>query len=268
MHMNRFYQFIVSFILLFSLSAVSIAAPENPTQPIYVKSPRHLPHFSNIDVSDHLEVIVTGGHARQSVVLMGDSRAVAEISTEVRGKTLFIERTNPPSTSEPYNHHIVVRINLNTPISGISASEAARVRVKNIKSHGLTLVARDHAFIKLDGRGVVLRRVDNYSTQNMVIFGINTKYLHIKGVGKGEIILGGTVGTLTAYLYDQACLRAERLVAQHAYIHTEGQAIAQVLAIQDLYAFAKGYSNIYYYKTPDKQLVRHTQDWANVLKIP
>src|SRR5579871_1455680 len=98
--MNRFYQFIL-LLILFSFSTISLGNSYSPiafikktfnTSPRYqqhfVEVSRRLPFFSNISATDDLEVIVTGGHSRQSVVLIGDPRAIAEISTEVQNKTL------------------------------------------------------------------------------------------------------------------------------------------------------------------------------------
>lgn len=233
--------------------------------PVIVEAFRNLPHFSNISVSDDLKVVITGGR-RQSVVLSGDERAVEEISTRVSNQTLYIERAFL-NRSKDYDHSVFIEITTNGALSGLYTTDSAILMANNIRSTGLTIRMLDNSYIKVNARDIVLREAVNGSSRDLVLSGINSRAVHLKGTGDGEIILSGIVNELTAHLFKQSCLRAEGLRIRDAYIQTEENALAMVTPSNALYAFAFDSSNIYYSRTPNK-IVQDPEQSGNILKVP
>lgn len=229
---------------------------------------RKLPHFSSVSVSSDLTVIVRSAF-RQHVTLRGHPEAVAGISTRVSHGTLYIRRLfSPPSEAAGlYSRHVVIDVAVSGPVFALYTQDTALLIVRSIRSHGLYLNIQGASLVRLDAHHVPLRKVIHEGSRNLSLSGIHGKTLYVYGGGSGKITLHGRVTNLTARVCDTACLNARALHVENAYIHTEDGALAMVTPFHALYAYAFGRSNVYYYKTPAKLVVR-TENRGNVLKIP
>lgn len=226
-----------------------------------VRVHRNLPHFSAISVSDNLNVTVTGG-ARESVVLTGEAATVQQISTTVSNGILYVK-----GSRSGRNADTTIHITTDSSLSALYATNSAQITANHIQSRGLVVHMDGSSCIRIRGHNVVLMGVENNSTQNFMMSGINSRSVHLAGKGPGGFTLSGVTGNLTARLCGGMSLNAEHLKANYVYVRTEDNSLAIVTPIQALYAFAFQKSNIYYCKTPVKLVVR-AEESGNVLKVP
>jgi hypothetical protein len=137
---------------------------------------------------------------------------------------------------------------------------------KDIRSYGLVITAEGQDSVVLDGVYNVSKIIasgDSYVS----IRWINSNKISINACECAQVFLAGVAKVIEARLGDAAYLDAKYLRPHIALVQTSGEAVAEVLSINSLYAFAEGRSNIYYFKRPRNQYLEYTSLSGNVLRL-
>ncbi|QLH43967.1 MAG: DUF2807 domain-containing protein [Coxiellaceae bacterium] len=137
--------------------------------------------------------------------------------------------------------------------------------VQGASGSNIRLVLNDQSRISLQGY-VPVAEVDVAGDSMVDVSWVDTDHIQIIGRDNSEIHLAGAVRVLDARLYDNAVLDAKYLRSITALVYTCENAMAQVIATYSLNAFATDFSNIYYYRTPEK-LVDFSEKSGNVLQV-
>lgn len=216
-----------------------------------------LPPFDAIDVHGPAKVIINHNSRGPAVTIKGAPPGTLPIPPVlVDNRTLMINSRNQP---------VVVIVNTTQPLRSITVHDSASVWANNVNSPGLVVSTMDNSAVHLNHAGA-LRMVQNNSSQDMAISGIDSRSIVVYGYGTGRVRLSGKTRSLEAKLGDQFCLEAQDLHADTVHIMTHDKALAYICPIHAMYAFAYDNSNIYYYLIPG-QLVRETRISGNVLKL-
>lgn len=80
------------------------------------------------------------------------------------------------------------------------------------------------------------------------MYWLDSPYLSVLGNDMAYAQLAGVAGTVEAHLYDNSHLDARFLRADKGFIITNQRANADVWVKESLNSYAKGRSNIYYYR--------------------
>jgi hypothetical protein len=247
-------------------------ATTKPQHSIYskevVQESRRVPPFSAIDISGPFKVNITTSHeGRQSVVLKGNVNAVPQVTSRVIGNTLVI-RMLPSKTGQlvpPYNPHVAIQIQMADGLTAIAAGGTTQVYGTGISSSRLTLNTTEQSSVYLRGKLAVYEITCNSSGNIDIALG-HIRGLGVGGQGSGIIRVTGSVDMLTAALGGSLHLDATGLRAQQVYIETWGNACGEVVPVVTLYAFARGISNIFYYKEPQVTSGNSTGS-GNILRL-
>lgn len=149
-------------------------------------------------------------------------------------------------------------------LSNITVTDNVILTAKNFKTSGLTIVAKNQGAINLQGQ-LKLDRLSQLGRGEITISWVDSEELCLDSSGDGPIYLAGAVDKMTIKLMQEAKLNVRYLRAKKAAVFTTDSAVAHVLVVNDLDAFAINKSDIYYYKRP-KKLTVVTKDSANILQ--
>jgi hypothetical protein len=168
-------------------------------------------------------------------------------------------------------HHLICprRVALHILVNQLVSLElgkGTRLMTKNIPA-GSHLAVIDHHPGNLTLRGTYpIAQITKTAPGLIDIRWIKSDKLQILATHGAHIRVSGTVNHLRAQLADNSRLDAKHLRAQHAWIRTQDNSVAEVFAIKVLNAFANENSLIDYYKHP-KHLYEHVYDHANVTPV-
>jgi len=262
-------------ILLLLVTGMLLAAQTNAYSKSYhyssnsdgqriIRSERHFSSFSAIDADGPFQIILSNG-SPQKVSFVGSVLAMEKLSATVQNHTLVLRVLPYRRTSEPYNPKILVRITMPATLRNLVLAGDTHLRSSGVRTSALTIYTRDQASVSI--KGVVnLQKIEGNSSGGVNLGWINSRSVVIGSSGSGKIILSGYAPVLTAHLAGNACLEAEFLRTRDVYVETRDTAIARVLPVNSLYAFACNFSNIYYFKTP-RQIVRDSRGSGNILQV-
>lgn len=157
-------------------------------------------------------------------------------------------------------------IKISTPaLKKITVTGNAELQVKDVKNDKLTVIAKHHGAIKLDGQ-FNIDKILQYGKGRIDIDWIKSNNLIIKGYDNGPISLAGKASMMVVKLVNEARLYARYFRSQETAVVTADNAQAEVLALENLNALAVNNSSIYYYKKP-KGLTVVTKDSGKVLQL-
>lgn len=224
----------------------------------------NLPAYNAIDVSGPVKVKLRNRQHKQTVTLSGPNDALRAIDVYVSGRTLIINA--PRVKNQKQLQPVIIDVDMAQPLTRLTTHGNVVVWANNVNSPGLVVSTHDNSAVHLGNVGGLVA-IENDSSQDMQLSGINSERLVVGGRGKGRILVTGRTRILDAKLADSFCLEAQGLVAKEVYILTTDHALAYICPTERLYAFAYKDSDIYYYEIPG-QLVRETRMSGNVLKLP
>lgn len=237
-------------ILLLGLSC-SILAASQPSSKLL-----KLAAFDGVEVSQSINVTMIGGQKHHVVELLGKPEAIAQVLATVDHGILKL-------TSADAKGNVRVRMLINT-LNRLTLSDTSQVAGTNIHSKGL--VIRDSSSGKLRLRGIFpVKQIDQSGNGEIDLQWLNSQEIVVDLRDKAKLRLAGVASELYAKLSDQAELDAIGLRTKHLWVRTQQIAVARVLPVDSLKAFANDQSNIFYYKTPG-QLQRDTSESGNVLQ--
>lgn len=232
-----------------------------------------LPYFNGIDVDDNIRVIILnddGGGPRVSKSLSD------HVSAQVKENVLILRRIADPNPRDKLGRKSFDRPMFHQPpvtvtvwahdLNFLRASEYARVTMEDVDTCcGIDIITSDNAQVRM--RGVInLKKLT--TSGNSCVNAMWVKSYHVKMciTDHSKVVLAGYTCTLDAALNSSSNLDATFLRANEVYIKTTDYACAKVLPIFALYGFAKNYSGIYYYKTP-QFITRNGTESGNVLQM-
>lgn len=218
--------------------------------------------FSSIEADGDFNIYITGGNNR-SVVL--DNDANEYVNAEVIDNKLVLNVPVYPEEKNIVFPPATVRITV-PYVEALYLNGHSSVIGNNIRSYGLTIVSDEDSNIVLNGV-VGVNKITASGDSNISISWVDSKNLEVLLSGCARVYLAGVTDLLQARLAGASHLNAKYLRPRVMLIQTQDQAVAEVLAIKYLYAFATGQSNIYYFKTPDKNYLESTEFSGNSLQL-
>lgn len=209
-----------------------------------------LPSFVAIAIPDDIDVNVTG-NTLQSIKATGTTADLSCFAPQVIKGVLYLRMIHTYTRNHYCGYpqgRIHVDVHLNSLYSVIKLGNGDFI-ADNIDSPNFDLIVAGGGNIKLSG--VIHLTTLNYSgSGTLAIYWIDSPVLSIMANGEGKIELAGIVRILHTDLEDLIHLDARYLHAQVGFISTKNAAEADVWINHDLYAFAEGSSNIYYFEKP------------------
>jgi hypothetical protein len=179
--------------------------------------------FDRVAVEDDFDVTITVGPAA-SVQVTGDDNLLPFVKTEVRGRTLHVERTR---RLDPTGD---IRVTVATPaLSGLSSSGSSDVRASDVRA--TTFAA------SVSGSGHVVADGD---------FGD----LDASVSGSGSTRLRGTAGAIDASVSGSGDLDLAEVVGRSARVRVSGSGNVVVHVVETLNAAVSGSGDVRYAGNP------------------
>jgi hypothetical protein len=230
-------------ILLLTMSCAFGASKGKPSQR-YKLAYFNLQPFNKLAVHTQIHAHLQNSKHYQ-VVIQYPKHQHAPLRIEQKEGTLTLYWQSRP---DKLNN---IRVIVKAPnINHIDVYDKAKVHSHHIKLQPLSLANHDQGEINLNGR-IQLLQAKQLSTNPITVSMVHSSTLNVTAKGAGAVYLAGTAETAYAWLQNDAYLDSRYLRARKLWIKTTDKASADVLATQQLNAFAYGVNNINYYKTPD-----------------
>ncbi len=251
---------IIASVSFFFVSVFATALPK-PTTTIKVQSSEKTlnDNVSSINVTGALRLVIV-----QSQIPKVTIKTVHRepITARVRDHVLFIHSPWYLLQGIAVKPTVIV----NTPdLEHLTVHGPTNVEGYHIHGHQLTIDADGTGIINLGG-DIDVQRITQRGNNHIHLRWLTISRLSIDACGRGSIDLAGIANTVYVHLCDYASLNTKFLRTRMMQIQTNNFATAEVLPIETLRAFARGHSNIYYFKTPSN-LTRYSTDFGNVLRV-
>ena len=241
-------------IMLSFIAATALATSNLSTTRI------NLPAFNVIKVSGNVNLLIQGMNSSRSRDTLTARLNPQWVAAKVKNHVLYL-RTLRGARSNRKAATVKVGI---YQLDKLVVNGRASVTGSRIQSNGLVLKANTVGNITLNGKFIV-DRIQNEGPGNVNLRWVSGRNIKVRCDGSGRVTLAGTAKTLRATLEDHTTLNARYLRAKEVLIKTQDYALAKVLPIISLRAFAGDYSNIYFYKSP-KYINRDTKESGNILR--
>ena len=247
-----------------SMSPASVAATTTKVPAPTVKtvsSTMSLGAFEAISASGNLAITLTTGSNSSSHTLHIDHPSNQNYSIAVKNRVLTIKQTTPWwQRVKP----AVISVDV-SQLKKLTLIDAASLKVSDLNSPSLAIDADTAGSIDIDGT-VGLTSLVSKGPGNIQVSWVDSPLLKIDSYGSGTIKLSGKVEKLEASMSGHGTLEAQYLRANSIMVQTNKFARALVMPLSSLNAFAHGYSNIFYFKTP-KNFSHFTSESGNVLQL-
>lgn len=238
-------------LAIIAIVITGCTTPQHDSPPIITQKHKLQP-FNSIVLTDNINAEIING--RHAIHMTGPSNALSACQYKIQDKILYVE--TPSSTT--------IKSKIFAPqLKNITVTKNAVVTAKYFKTKKLTIAAKDHGSINLEGWYAV-DKIYQFSNGRINIRWLDVPKLFIESNSNGPIYLAGATKDFTAVLSHDSQLDARYLRAEKASVFTTDDARADVLAINSLNAFAVDKSNIYYYKRPP-HLTVVTKNSGNIL---
>lgn len=205
-----------------------------------------------IDLRGHISAIIKQGKAPSLIVYAGEGQ-LAEIKTEIRGDTLYIDNKNHMGRFEYFMpdedraSQAQTRIEVTLPSlqefdsAGLGGSEVSGFKGEQLH---LGLSGKGSVKVVADYRQFDATMAGN---GNLEINAANSESVDVRMAGKGHTTLLGHTKNMTAGLAGFASLEANQLKAQHAEVDLSGMGRIKVFASESIACAINGmgYATIY-----------------------
>ena len=175
----------------------------------------------------------------------------------VKNNILYI---SPSSTNSSKTATIKIRT---AQLTKLEVSGHANVSVRNMPSL-ISIYAADNANVNISG-SIPLRTISVTGSASVHAQWVNAHDLSVFANGHSKINLAGIANIMTTRLSDYAHLSAQYLRTQQAVVQTRDNAIAKVLPVISLNAYAFDNGQIYYYKFPALTINEFTSKTGRIL---
>jgi len=215
-----------------------------------------LKYFNAINISGNVHVELANG--APGIRLSGLSEDINHCYATVCDHTLYIHQDVETKNA--------IKIKLCVPdLTKVTTSGHAIIRIKNLKTCDLEIIAKDNSSIILNGN-ICVNKITQLGSGKINIAWVNSDDLEIIANGSGTIALAGRVDNLFLNLSRCAVLKAKYLRARKVVAITSDDATAYLSPLYSLSAYAIDSSTIYYYHYP-KHLTIVTKNSGNVLHL-
>lgn len=246
---------------------------------------RDVPSFTRVDVKGQIDVSLHSGYKNPKVILQGDPRDLANVTTVVKDGTLLVKaQENYPKqhgsmkaiirasqlrafkyrgkgsiTAPRLNTHAMDLYIDNTGRTVLNGHIGVRrleilgtgyTQIKGLKSPNLCLKLHGKHRVRLSGV-VNLARLDMKDDAWLALNWVNSPALIIRAQDRAFIQLAGVVDKLDVVLRDKACLRGRYLRADRAFVKTFGTSVASITALKRQHTLASDGSDIHFYNISD-----------------
>ena len=234
--------------------AMPISDKRQPFQQIQVS------HFSGISVTGGVNLILNYHPDQNS--------SVQKIGPGARGVHILVEqgtlRIKAPD-GQWRSHLPQVIISLSKPLTSLTVKGIADVTGNALRSNQLSISVKGPGHIALSGQ-LNTRQIWQTGGGYLSLQGVRANDLTVKLSELATTRLQGTADLLTARLTNSSTLQAEKLKTKTIFVQTAHHAVARVFPINNLRAFARGQSEIFYYHSP-KHITEDAQQSGNILQM-
>jgi hypothetical protein len=264
------------------VSVAPIAAANNPASS--TKQYRKISSFNQIDAQGRININLHTGYKQPQVIVTGDPRDLAQVTTRVVNNTLYI------ALGTGYPRYGVVNADIRGRfLNGVRYKGAGFITGTQLHTSALDLYLANEGTTQLGGT-IGLRHLEVEGKGTVQINGINSPNLQItlKGDPKvqltgfanlaklnvdgggwlslywlksdnltihakqtAKIQLAGVVNRLNVELWGNARFKGRYLRAQRSFVRTHDKSVAELSAIKHQSNLATDASDIYYYNIPD-----------------
>ncbi len=220
--------------------------------------------FNSIFVQGTMHVVIKGNQPYPWVKVTGPRYALQYITiTNVNGQLTILGVHNTFGT--PRNLPVDIEIDT-SDIQNLTLQGNGTYIISNIGEQGLNLNLKGNGSYNLTGN-IVLYQLNVAGNSHLNLYWINTNNLVVHAGGGAKINLAGVATNLEATLSGDAVLDAKYLRSQEAYVKTRDYSCAWVYVSQSLSAFAKDYSDIYYYPDPQINGPFYVRDHGSIMRM-
>jgi len=287
----RYFLIICSLLSIAGCSKHHMAANHTPSKlpPKFASSVQHrqTPSFSRVNVKGTFDVNLHTGYKRSSVILHGDPRDLAYVSTQVIngvmqltigagyprfGKIAAEINTHNLTSFVYHGTGTITGYKINTSYLDLLIDNSGRtllqgnisLRKLEVKGGGYTEILgvnSPYLLVKISGKS----NVKLSGTANLSLLDINdpkgqgrfsfywvkSKELRVRGSGKAYIQLAGIVNRLNVELWGNARFNGRYLRADRAFVKTHNKSVAEISAVKRQHTLASDDSDIQFYNIPN-----------------
>ncbi|KTC70240.1 hypothetical protein Lbir_1823 [Legionella birminghamensis] len=259
--------------------AGDLPVPVNKTQ-----QTRSLSSFNHVSVSGRLNVVLHTGYSKPQIILHGDPRDLAQVSTRVQNYTLVVNlgsgyprygsvtvdiRGRFLNTFRYEGAGIVTGPRLNSGLLDLYIENEGRtvlgghinVGVLEVKGNGYTEINGVQArnlHLRMSGKPrVKLAGIERINTLDLEgdgalsMYWVKSDTLTIRAGGNAFIQLGGVANKIDVCLHDKARFNGRYLRAKRAFVKTYENSVAELSVVNRQHTLASDASNIYFYNIPE-----------------
>lgn len=226
-----------------SLCSVTTAAMAGGVE---AKPTDRLVAVDTVKVSGALHVFLRTAKHTGHLTLKG--KGASHVMKQVRGHVLTL--VAPSYHGETYPTSVVV--SLPKPLRRVVALSGAQVIAPHVATSKLSVAMDGVSIVDLGGI-VDLESADLLGDSNLYLEWVKSPHLTLRQGGLSAVHLAGKVGFFDAKLMGRSTMYGQYLNAKTVFVSTDDNAMAYVSPINNLRAFAKGRSNIYYFTMPKHQ---------------
>jgi hypothetical protein len=225
-------------------------------------------YFTSIETDGNFSIQIQRGR-KSYVEISGEGARFVDAS--ITGGTLILRDVDPDPDPDPkhakepiYFPAATVKVSMSY-LDNLYLQGQSFVRGSNIRSHGLCIDANGRSYVLLNGV-VDVHQIFANDNSRISIQWVDNNDLQVEGRDYSHIYMAGVAKLLHARLSGKSSLDAKYLRARTVLVQTIDNAVAEVLAIKALYAFANGCSDVYFYKR-SRYIFMSSQLSGNVLQM-
>jgi hypothetical protein len=204
-------------------------------------------YYNSIKIDGTFHTVIKGNQSVPCVKITGPRYALRYVNISIMNNELII-RTTRNTFGLPQRLPVSVEI-VTSDIQNLTINGNGTTVASNIGAQGLNVNVNGNGSLRMTGN-VTLYQLNVGSNSNVNIYWVNSSNLLIRANDSAKITLAGVATNLEANLFGNAVVDAKYLRSQVAYLRTLNYSCAWVYVSQSLSAYARDYSDIYYYPDP------------------
>jgi hypothetical protein len=239
--------------------------------------------FTQVNAEGRINLNLHTGYKKQQVLLIGDPRDLAQVTTAVSGTTLYLQVGN----GYPRYGEVTADVRgtfLNTlRYKGFGVVKGTRLHTRYLElylaNQGTTQLGGTIGLQKLVVVGTGLTQISGITSHDVQIrlkgnpnvqltgfaslsrlnidgggllslYWIKSYNLTIRATKAAKIQLAGIVNRLDVELWDMARFKGRYLRAQRSFVKTHDKSVAEISSVNHQSSLAMDASDIYYYNIP------------------
>jgi hypothetical protein len=258
--MNRICNFKWLLLLLALSGAIAYAEPSQPPSWQTITND----YFDGIKIKGPFDIELIPSATQNRAEIFINDKDLQQLNFSVINNTLNINFNSRSINRQFPSSRWLMRIYTHN-LTLLCLYDSANLTANALDSPYLLIEASDDSQVYIRGDvGVFQLSVPN-GNPYVDISWINSRNLMVEANG-GSISLGGTIQFMQARLSGNTQLEAKRLRADKIWIYATDNALAELVALRTLRAFADSNSNVLYYKKPN-YFTDVTEISGNVLQM-